>query len=134
MIRGGYRPKVGEDLIVVVPSYSNGVAPTVTTGRVQKVGREWVHFAPIAGLHEPKFRIRTQYTENRTSYNAHYLTKEQWDSEQRWLEARLLLQRHGVQLDSMSPFRKNEEKLIELADAVRRLMEADHSGQGLRET
>jgi RecG-like helicase len=125
VIGQGYRPKVGEELVVVVPSYHRR-EPGVSTAKVVKVVTEWVYFDNVPGLTEPKFRIRTQCTENRLNYNARYLTKEQHETERRRSEAEKTLREYKAVPDPWSALFKDDEKLIKLADAVRKIMEEEN--------
>lgn len=121
MIKQGHRPTVGEELWIKVPSYHR--QPTeVHRATVVKVGPQWVYFTEVPGLHEAKFRVRTQHTENRSNYNAWYLTQEQFEHEQKMKEARETLKKHKVNVE-WSVFLKDDEKFVKLADAVREIME-----------
>lgn len=115
---------MGEELIIRVPNYHRQPTSTVRA-KVAKVGPQWVYFENVPGLHEPKFRVNTQHTENRNNYNAWYLTEEQHAYEVRLGEAYAILGKYKAMPESWSPLHKDIEKLIRLADAVREIMKED---------
>lgn len=125
----GYRPKVGEKLIIVTPSHRNGVPEKVAVGTVVKVGTKLAHIRigeeNDRGWNPPrKFRIESQHTEDATNYNSWYLTEDQAEWQKKSDEATATFRKYYVDISWRSTIR-DPEKYVRVAEAIREIMGAD---------
>jgi hypothetical protein len=112
---------VGDRLLVIPTTYNSRTRQEPVPATVTKAARVWIDLEEITDGYARTWRLRldTQHDGGNGNYHDRFVTPEQYAWEQRISGAWETLRVAKAAPDLGSPWRRDEERLLALADFIR---------------